>query len=68
MDMMASLFYLDYWTKVAIEAIWKEQVKETIQNDVETGKTDYESESSDTWELVESTPFTEPFWGIVVNR
>ena len=66
--MMASLFYLDYWTKVAIEAIWKEQVKETIQNDVETGKTDYESESSDTWELVESTPFTEPFWGIVVNR
>ena len=65
---MASLFYLDYWTKVAIEAIWKEQVKETIQNDVETGKTDYESESSDTWELVESTPFTEPFWGIVVNR
>jgi hypothetical protein len=67
MDMMASLFYLDYWTKVAIEAIWKEQVKETIQNDLETGKNDDE-DTSQTWELVESTPFTEPFWGIVVNR
>lgn len=67
MDMMASLFYLDYWTKVAIEAIWKEQVKETIQNDLETGKNDDE-DTSQTWELVESTPFTEPFWGVVVNR
>ena len=67
MDMMTSLFYLDYWTKVAIEAIWKEQVKETIKNDVETGKTD-DHESSETWELIDHTPFTEPFWGIVVNR
>jgi len=67
MDMMASLFYLDYWTKVAIEAIWKEQVQETIQNDLETGVNDDE-DTSQTWELVESTPFTEPFWGIVVNR
>jgi hypothetical protein len=67
MDMMASLFYLDYWTKVAIEAIWKEQVQQTIQNDLETGVNDDE-DTSQTWELVESTPFTEPFWGIVVNR
>ena len=67
MDMMASLFYLDYWTKVAIEAIWKEQVQETIKNDLETGVNDDE-DTSQTWELVESTPFTEPFWGIVVNR
>ena len=65
--MMASLFYLDYWTKVAIEAIWKEQVQETIQNDLETGVNDDE-DTSQTWELVESTPFTEPFWGIVVNK
>jgi len=67
MDMMSSLFYLDYWTKVAIEAIWKEQVQETIQNDLETGTNDNE-DTSQTWELIESTPFTEPFWGIVVNR
>lgn len=57
---MASLFYLDYWTKVAIEAIWKEQVQETIRNNIETGKNDDE-DTSQTWELVESTPFTEPF-------
>ncbi len=60
-------FSLDFWTKVAIEAIWNEQVKEAIQNSIETGKTE-DDESSDTWEFVPNTPFTEPFWGIVVNR
>ena len=52
---------LDYWTQVALNAIWKEQVKECVQNDIETGITD-------DYDLVENTHFTEPFWGIVVNR
>jgi len=30
-------------------------------NDIETGITD-------DWELLEQTPFTKPFWGIVVNK
>ena len=52
---------LDHYTKIALSAIWKDQVKECIANDIETGITD-------DWDLVEQTPFTEPFWGIVVNR
>jgi hypothetical protein len=55
------LDYLDYWTQIALDAIWKEQVQECIANDNETGITD-------DWELIEQTPFTEPFWGIVVNK
>ena len=51
---------LDHYTKVALCAIWKEQVQECIVNDIKTGVTD-------NWELLEQTPFTEPFWGIVVN-
>lgn len=52
---------LDYWTKIALDAIWKEKVQECIQNDIETGH-------SDDWDIIEKTPFTEPFWGIVVNK
>ena len=35
-------------------------MQETIRNNIETGKNDDE-DTSQTWELVESTPFTEPF-------
>ena len=59
--MPTSIKLLDYWTQITIEAIWKEQVQECINNDIETGKTD-------DWELINPTPFTEPFWGIVVNK
>ena len=64
--MSASIETLDYWTQVALTAIWKEMVKECIVNnkvvnDIETGITE-------DWNLVEHTPFTEPFWGVVVNK
>ena len=59
--MPATIKTMDYWTQVALSAIWKEQVQECIANDIETGITD-------DWELIEQTPFTEPFWGIVVNK
>jgi hypothetical protein len=59
--MPTSIKLLDYWTQITIDAIWKEQVQECIHNDIETGKTD-------DWELINPTPFTEPFWGIVVNK
>ena len=60
-NMIFTIQTLDYWTQVALDAIWKEQVKECIQNDIETGITEH-------WDLVEHTSFTEPFWGIVVNK
>jgi len=60
-NMPNTIQILDYWTQVALNAIWKEQVKECVQNDIETGITD-------DYDLVENTHFTEPFWGIVVNR
>jgi hypothetical protein len=62
--MPATILTLDYWTRVALDAIWKENVQECIQNDIETGKVD----DSDDWQLIQHTSFTEPFWGIVVNK
>lgn len=64
--MSASIKTLDYWTQVTLTAIWKEMVKECIVNnkvvnDMETGITD-------DWDIVQQTPFTEPFWGVVVNK
>ena len=59
--MPATIQTLDYWAQVALSAIWKEQVQECIANDIETGITDDR-------DFVEQTPFTEPFWGIVVNK
>ena len=59
--MPATIQMLDYWTQVALNAIWKEKVQECIANDIETGITD-------DCDFVEQTPFTEPFWGIVVNK
>lgn len=61
---MALIDILDYWTSVSLEAIWKENVKTCIENDIESGKTSY----SEDWELLDYTPFTEPVWGIVVNK
>ena len=37
---MNSLEMLDYWTNVAIEAIWKEQVQESIRQNNNTGNND----------------------------
>ena len=65
---MSSLEILDYWTNVAIEAIWKEQVQASIRQNNNTGNNNDEDDTEQTWERVEYTPFTEPFWGIVVNR
>lgn len=62
--MDSSIQILDYWTQVALDSIWKEQVCECIQNNIETGKI----EDSDDWQLIQHTVFTEPFWGIVVNK
>ena len=71
----ANIHVLDYWTQVALDAIWKSSVKECIKNDIETGKTDdweliqhSDTAENEPWELVKYTPFTEPVWGIVVNR
>jgi hypothetical protein len=59
--MPTAIQILDYWTQVALSAICKQQVQQCIVNDIETGITD-------DWDFVEQTPFSEPFWGIVVNK
>lgn len=59
--MPATIQILDYWTNIALDSIWKQLVQECITNDIETGITH-------NWELIEQTPFTEPFWGVVVNK
>lgn len=59
--MPVSFKTIDYWTQVALTAIWKEHVQECIANDIETGFTD-------DWYIVQQTQFTEPFWGVVVNK
>lgn len=64
--MSASIEILDYWTQVALTAIWKEMVKECIVNDKVVN--DIETGITEDWDLVEHTPFTEPFWGVVVNK
>ena len=71
--MRATILTLDYWTQVALNAIWKEQVQECVVNNIETGITDdweliEKTGITDDWELIEKTPFTEPFVGIVVNK
>lgn len=62
--MPTNIKILDYFTKVALSVIWKKQVQECITNDIES----YNTEHSDDWSHVENTPFTEPFWGVVVNK
>ena len=60
-NMSATIQTLDYWTQIALSAIWKEQVQECIANDIETGITE-------DWDIVDHTPFTVSFWGILINR
>jgi len=55
---------LDFWTRCYLNSLWEEQVKECIHNDIETGKFDTDAE----YDIIENTAFTEPFWGIVVNK
>jgi hypothetical protein len=63
--MTYSILILDFWTQVALDAIWKEQVKECVSNDTETGKT-YDVQHS---ELYEETPYTFPLTHIIIiNR
>ena len=59
--MPSNIQILDYWTQIALCAIWKKQVQQCIVNDIETGITE-------DWDFIEQTPITEPFWGIVVNK
>lgn len=61
---MTLIDILDYWTNVSLESLWKENVKTCIENNIQTGKTNF----SDDWELLDYTPFTEPIWGKVVNK
>jgi hypothetical protein len=61
--MPSTIQILDYWTQIALNAIWKESIQESIQNNTSAGSTE-----NDEWYLVENTPFTEPVWGKVVNR
>ncbi len=53
---------LDYWTQIAINAIWKEQVRECIQRDIETGNVQFPYQ-----EYIQPT-YNDSFWGIVVNK
>lgn len=55
---------MDHWEMVSIDAIWKELVKECVQECLQKDDTGFTHD----WELVQPTPFTEPFWGIVVNK
>ena len=64
---LATIEFLDYYTQIALDAIWKELVQECVQNDIETGKT-VEDDFGEDWDVVSHTPFTEPLWGVVVNR
>ena len=57
-------FMLDYWTQVALDAIWYDQVKETIENDIETGITF----NTDDRVSYEDTAFTHPFSHIIINE
>lgn len=50
------LDYLDYWTQIALDAIWKQQVQECIINHNNNNYTGY----TDDRDIVEYTPFTEP--------
>lgn len=59
--MPSTIQTLDYWTQIALSAIWKEQIQECIANDIETGITE-------DWDIVDHTPFTVSFWGILINR
>ncbi len=60
-NMPSTIQTLDYWTQIALSAIWKEQIQECIANDIETGITEDR-------DIVDHTPFTVSFSGIIINR
>jgi hypothetical protein len=66
-NMPATIQNLDYWTNVALASIWEELVQECIANSLCAKSYDTTGITGD-WELIEQTPFTEPFWGVVVNK
>ena len=49
--------------KIALDSIWRELVVQTQYSNNTRSTFD-----KDNWEIVEYTPFTEPFWGKVVNK
>ena len=55
---------LDYYTKLTLDNLWKELVQLSILNSTSTSKTSFQ----DDWEIINSTAFTEPLWGTVVNK
>lgn len=57
---------LDLGTQLSLNAIWKELVNESIKNSTFTGKTI--NHDDDDWDIITSTSFTEPVWGVVVNK
>jgi hypothetical protein len=60
-----SLNILDNATQITIEAIWKELVKECIDNSKSYANSNVSDED---WFLVKRTKISEPFWGKVVNH
>ena len=52
---------LDYYTQLTLDNLWKEMVQLSILNSTSTS-------FQDDWEIINSTAFTEPFWGTVVNK
>ena len=60
-----SLNILDNATQITIEAIWKELVKECIDNSKCNANSNV---TDDDWFLVKRTKISEPFWGKIVNH
>lgn len=54
---------LDYNTLITLDAIWKELVTESVHNSISMQTTGI----TEDWDFIEHTPFTEPFWGVIVN-
>jgi hypothetical protein len=55
---------LDYYTQLTLDNLWNELVQLSILNSTSTSKTSFQ----DDWEIINSTSFTEPLWGTVVNK
>ena len=55
---------LAYFANMASTFLAKEPDKASDTGDIEAQTTDEDEE----WVVVKATPFTEPLWGVVVNR
>ena len=62
---MTPIELLDFYTKIALDSIWKEQVQECIKNDIETGKTYYNLKELQT---VPETQLNTSIQYIVINH